>query len=61
MNHQNSIIYNGILGTTTSFGATAFSLLPQIETWLRISSLVIGLIIAILTLDKILKERSKNK
>ena len=61
MNHHNIIIYNGIIGTTTSFGATAFSLLPQIETWLRVSSLVIGLVIAILTLDKILKERRKNK
>jgi hypothetical protein len=61
MNHSDTTVYNGIIGTTTSFGATAFSLLPQIETWLRISSLIIGLIIAVFTLDKILKERKKNK
>jgi energy-converting hydrogenase Eha subunit B len=61
INHQDTTIFNGIVGTTTSLGATAFSLLPQVETWLRISSLVIGLVIAILTLDKILKERKKNK
>jgi hypothetical protein len=61
MNHSDTTVYNGIIGTTTSFGATAFSLLPQIETWLRVSSLVIGLVIAVLTLDKILKERRKNK
>ena len=61
MNHSDTTIYNGILGTTTSFGATVFSLLPQIETWLRISSLIVGLIIAFFTLDKILKERKKNK
>jgi len=61
MNNSDTTIFNGVIGTTTSFGATAFSLLPQIETWLRISSLVIGLVIAVLTLDKILKERKKNK
>jgi len=61
MNHPDTTISNGILGTTTSLGATVVSLLPHIETWLRISSLVIGLIIALLTLDKILKERRKNK
>jgi hypothetical protein len=61
MNHSDTTVYNGIIGTTTSFGATIFSLLPQVETWLRISSLVIGLIIAVLTLDKIIKERKKNK
>jgi hypothetical protein len=61
MNHSDTTIYNGIIGTTTSFGATVFSLLPQVETWLRISSLIIGLIIALFTLDKILKERRKNK
>jgi energy-converting hydrogenase Eha subunit B len=61
MNHSDTTVYNGIIGTTTSFGVTVFSLLPQVETWLRISSLIIGLIIAIFTLDKILKERRKNK
>jgi energy-converting hydrogenase Eha subunit B len=61
MNHSDTTIFNGVIGTTTSLGATAFSLLPQIETWLRISSLVIGLVIAVLTLDKILKDRRKNK
>ena len=61
INHHDTTIFNGIIGTTTSLGATAFSLLPQVETWLRISSLVIGLVIAILTLDKILKERKRNK
>jgi hypothetical protein len=61
MNHPDTTISNGILGTTTSLGATVVSLLPHIETWLRISSLVIGLIIALLTLDKILKEGRKNK
>jgi len=61
MNHPDTTISNGIIGTATSLGATVISLLPHIETWLRISSLVIGLIIAVLTLDKILKERRKNK
>jgi energy-converting hydrogenase Eha subunit B len=61
MNHPDTTISNGIIGTATSLGATIFSLLPQVETWLRISSLVIGLVIAVLTLDKILKERRKNK
>jgi len=61
MNHPDTTIFNGIVGTATSLGATVFSLLPQVEAWLRISSLVIGLVIAVLTLDKILKERRKNK
>ena len=61
MHHSDTTIYNGIIGTTTSFGATAFSLLPQIEIWLRVSSLIIGLVIAVLTLDKIIKERRNNK
>jgi hypothetical protein len=61
MNHPDATISNGIIGTTTSIGATIVSLMPQVEAWLRISSLVLGLVIAVLTLDKILKERKKNK
>jgi len=61
MNHPDATVSNGIIGTATSIGATVVSLLPHIETWMRITSLTLGLIIAVLTLDKILKERKKDK
>ena len=60
MNPPDTTISNGIIGTTTSLGAAIVSLMPQVEAWLRISSLLIGLIIAVLTLDKIIKERRKR-
>jgi hypothetical protein len=40
----------GILGTTTSFTGFMVSLMPQIETGLRVSGLFISLIAGVLTI-----------
>lgn len=61
MHHPDTTISTGVIGTAASLGSAFVSILPHVETWLRISSLCIGLVIGILTLDKIIKERRKKK
>lgn len=48
----------GVFATATSVG---ISLLPEIETWLRISSLCIGIIVGIASLAVIIKNWNKSK
>ena len=48
----------GIFATATSVG---ISLLPAIETWLRISSLCIGIVVGIASLAVIVKNWNKQK
>jgi hypothetical protein len=54
-----STLKTGLLGTGTSLGAAAFSLLPHIEQWMRLGSLVLGLIVATLTILKLLRDLRK--
>lgn len=54
----NQIITRGILGVIASGGSAAISFLSQIEAWLRVGSLVIGIAVGIATLISILR---KNK
>jgi hypothetical protein len=53
-------VSTGVFGTATSLGAAIVSIIPHVEVWLRISSLVVGLIVGLLTLDKLLRDRSKK-
>lgn len=54
-----STLKTGLLGTGTSLGAAVFSLLPHIETWMRLGSLALGLIVASLTIIKLLRDLKK--
>lgn len=48
----------GVFATATSVG---ISLLPEIETWLRIGSLCIGIVVGIASLAVIIKNWNKSK
>ena len=52
----------GIIGTATSIGSSAFSMLPQLETTLRVAGLCVGLAVGIVTLLSVLHDlRRKQK
>ena len=52
----------GIIGTVTSIGSSAFSMLPQLETTLRVAGLCVGLAVGIVTLLSVLHDlRRKQK
>jgi hydrogenase/urease accessory protein HupE len=48
-----------IIGVTTSLGSVLFSLLPHLETGMRVSALALGLFIAIMSARKVWKDRNK--
>lgn len=49
----------GLIGTGTSLGAAAYSLLPHLEAWVRFASVTVGLLVAILTAAKLLRDFRK--
>jgi hypothetical protein len=52
----------GVIGTVTSLGSSAFSMLPQLETTLRVAGLCVGLAVGIVTLLSVLHDlRRKTK
>ena len=65
--HQSfSTTEKGVIGTATSIGSSALSMLPQLESGLRIAGLCIGLAVGIVTLLSVLhdlrrKQKEKNK
>jgi hypothetical protein len=48
----------GVLATATSVG---ISLLPEIEAWLRVGSLCIGIVVGIASLAVIIRNWNKTK
>jgi len=48
----------GVLATATSVG---ISFLPEIEQWLRVGSLCIGIVVGIASLSVIIRNWNKNK
>ena len=52
----------GVIGTVTSIGSSVFSMLPQLETTLRVAGLCVGLAVGIVTLLSVLHDlRRKQK
>jgi hydrogenase/urease accessory protein HupE len=47
------------VGVTTSLGSVLFSLLPHLETGMRLSALALGLFIAVMSARKVWKDRHK--
>jgi hypothetical protein len=52
--------FNGFIGTATSLGGVAISLLPQIEAGVRLGGAVVGLIAGILTCIYMVQKISKK-
>jgi zinc transporter ZupT len=51
----------GVLGTVTSIGSSVFSMLPHLETTLRVAGLCVGLAVGIVTLISVLHDLKKKK
>ena len=51
----------GVIGTVTSIGSSAFSMLPQLETTLRVAGLCVGLAVGIVTLLSVLHDLRKKQ
>jgi hypothetical protein len=47
------------VGVTTSLGSVIFSLLPHLETGMRVSALILGLFIAFMSARKAWRDRFK--
>ncbi len=53
--------HSGIMGSLTSLLAVAVSVLPHVEQWLRIVSLVFGIMAAIVSIIIMLEKRNSDK
>jgi phage-related minor tail protein len=51
----------GMAGILATAGSVGISLLPAIETWLRLGSLCIGIVVGIASLAVIIRNWNKNK
>lgn len=47
------------VGVTTSLGSVIVSLLPHLETGMRLSALALGLFVALMSARKVWKDRNK--
>lgn len=56
---DNHPVFTGLFGSATALGAVVFSLLPQIEQWLRLGSLTIGIIVGLVTLVNVIRKWDK--
>jgi hypothetical protein len=60
--HNFTTTEKGVIGTATSIGSSVFSMLPHLETTLRVAGLCIGLAVGIVTLISVLHDlRRKQK
>jgi hypothetical protein len=56
---QIKTVTTGFIGSATSIGAAGYSMLPHLEAWMRLASVVVGLAVGIVTLIKILRDLKK--
>ena len=59
--HNLTTTEKGVIGTVTSIGSSAFSMLPQLETTLRVAGLCVGLAVGIVTLLSVLHDLRKKQ
>jgi hypothetical protein len=59
--HHMSTTEKGVLGTVTSIGSSVISMLPHLETTLRVLGLIIGVAVGIATLISVLHDISKKR
>ena len=53
--------HTGLMGSATSLLAVIVSVLPHIEQWLRITSLALGTIAALVSIIVMIEKRNKDK
>ena len=49
----------GLVGSATSIGAAAYSMLPHLEAGMRLASVTVGLAVGLATLIKIIRDIRK--
>lgn len=59
--HNFTTTEKGIIGTATSIGSSVFSMLPHLETTLRVAGLCVGLAVGIVTLISVLHDLRKKQ
>jgi len=59
--HHMSTTEKGVLGTVTSIGSSVFSMLPHLETTLRIAGLCIGILVGLATLVSVIHDIQKKR
>jgi len=51
----------GIIGTSTSIGSSVLSMLPHLETTLRVAGLIIGICVGVATLISVIHDIKKKR
>jgi hypothetical protein len=59
--HHFTTTEKGLIGTATSIGSSALSMLPHLETTLRVMGLIIGVAVGIATLVSVLHDIKKKR
>lgn len=59
--HNFTTTEKGIIGTATSIGSSVFSMLPHLETTLRVAGLCVGLAVGVVTLISVLHDLRKKQ
>jgi hypothetical protein len=61
LQHHMTTLERGALGTFASIGSAAVSLVSQLEVYLRVAGLIIGLAVGIVTLISVLHDLRKKQ
>ena len=59
--HNFTTTEKGVIGTVTSIGSSVVSMLPQLETGLRIAGLLLGVLVGLATLVSVLHDIAKKR
>ena len=61
LQHHMTTVERGALGTFASIGSAAVSLVSQLEVYLRVAGLIVGLAVGIVTLISVLHDLRKKQ
>jgi len=61
LQHHMTTVERGALGTFASIGSAAFSLVSQLEVYLRVAGLIVGLAVGVVTLLSVLHDLRKKQ
>jgi len=59
--HHFSTTEKGVIGTSTSIGSSVLSMLPHLETTLRVAGLIIGICVGVATLISVVHDIQKKR
>lgn len=61
LHHHLSTVERGALGTFASIGSAAVSMVSQLEVYLRVAGLLVGLAVGVVTLISVLHDLRKKQ